>query len=57
MRDACHRHPANAFAALFAGERQLQQSGQFNRIFEKAFEEIAEAIEQHPFGMAALSST
>ena len=54
MRDACHRHPANAFAALFAGERQLQQSGQFNRIFEEAFEEIAQAIEQHPFGMARL---
>ena len=54
MRDARHRHPADGFAALFAGERQLQQPGQFNRIFEEAFEEIAQAIKQHPFGMARL---
>ncbi|CAI8155115.1 MAG: Uncharacterised protein [Synechococcus sp. CC9902] len=52
--NARHRHPTNGFPALLAGERELQHPRQLHGVFEEAFEEIAESVQQHPFGMGRL---
>ena len=49
--DARHRHPSDRLAAFLAGEGEFQHPGEFDRVFEEAFEEVAQAVEQHPFGM------
>jgi hypothetical protein len=49
--DARHRHPSDCFAALLTCEGELQHSGEFDRVFEEALEEITEPVEQHPFGV------
>ena len=49
--DARHRHPPDRLAAFLTGEGELQHPGEFDGIFEEALEEVAQAVEQHPFGM------
>ena len=49
--DARHRNPADRLAALLAGEGEFQHPREFDRVFEEAFEEVAQAVEQHPLGM------
>ena len=51
VRDARHRYPPDRLAAFLAGEGELQHPGEFDGVFEEAFEEVAQAVEQHPFGM------
>ena len=51
VRDARHRYPPNRLAAFLAGEGELQHPGEFDGVFEEAFEEVAQAVEQHPFGI------
>ena len=52
--DAGHGHTANRFAGFFAGEGQLQQTGELDRVLKEALEEVAQAVEQHPLGMGRL---
>ena len=52
--DARHWHPADRFAALLAGEGEFQHPREFDGVFEKAFEEVAQAVKQHPLGMGRL---
>ena len=52
--NARHRHPADRLAGLLAGEGELQQARQQDRVFEEELEEIAEAVEQHPLRMGRL---
>ena len=49
--DARHRHPADALAALLAGEGELQQAREQQGIFEEELVEVAEAVEQHALRM------
>ena len=52
--DARHRHSPDSFAALLAGEGELQQAREGDGVFKEALEEVAEAVEQHPVGMGGL---
>ena len=52
--DARHRHPADALAALLAGERELQQPREQQGVFEEELVEVAEAVEQNPLRMGRL---
>ena len=52
--DARHRHPADALAALLAGEGELQQAREQQGIFEEELVEVAEAVEQHALRMGRL---
>ena len=54
VRDARHRHSPDRLAALLAGEGELQHPGEFDRVFEEALEEVAQAVKEHPLGMVGL---
>ena len=52
--NACHRHPAHGLAGFLAGEGELEEPGEGNGVFKKAFKKVAQAIEQDPLGMGGL---
>ncbi len=52
--DAGHRHPAQGLAGVLAGEGELQQARQQDRVLEEEFVEVAQPVEQHPVGMGRL---
>ena len=52
--NARHRHPAHGLAGFLAGQGELEEPGEGNGVFKKAFKKVAQAIEQHPLGMGGL---
>ena len=52
--DARHRHPAEGLSRVLAGEGELQQAREQDRVLEEEFVEVPQAVEQHPVGMGRL---
>ena len=51
---ARHRHPPHAFAGILAGEGQLQQARQQDRVLKEALKEVPQPVEQHPLWLGRL---
>ena len=52
--DARHRHPAQGLAGVLAGEGELEQAREQDRVLEEELVEVAEAVKQHPVRMGRL---
>jgi len=52
--DARHRHPPDGLAGVFAGEGELQQPRELDRVLKEAFKEVPQAVEQHPLRVGRL---